>query len=158
MIAPGKNNKPSETSWLRICSVSPRPCQSSSAQWLNLYLQGYSQEAIAEQLQVPIKQLYCSREKVGYHAIRVFSLKHSPDLVANWLKTSLQDHQLGLTSGEWQQYYDSLEPHQQEILDRFKAGESVEAIARSLQIKTTQVTSEWGKLYLAAQQIRNSTE
>lgn len=129
-----------------------------AAQWLGLYLQGYSQEAIAEQLQVPIKQLYRLREKVGYHAIRVFSLKHSPDLVANWLKTSLQDHQLGLTSSEWQHYYNSLEPHQQEILDRFKAGESVESIAHRLQIKTTQVTSEWGKLYLAAQQIRNSTE
>lgn len=129
-----------------------------AAQWLGLYLQGYSQEAIADYLNIPIKQLYRLREKVGYHAIRVFSLKHSPELVANWLKTSLQDHQLGLTLSQWDQYYHSLDAREQEILDRFKAGESPEAIAQHFNLKRSQITSEWGKLYLAAQQIRNSTE
>lgn len=129
-----------------------------AAQWLTLYLQGYTQEAIAEQLDVPIKQIYRLREKVGYHAIRVFTLKHSPDLVASWLKTSLQEHRLGLTPSQWQEYYQNLDPRQRQILEALKAGDAIADIAERLRLKTSQITSEWGKLYLAAQQIRNSTE
>jgi hypothetical protein len=53
--------------------------------WLNLYLQGRSQEAIAETLNVPIKQVYRLREKVNYHAVRVFAPKQQRELVAEWL-------------------------------------------------------------------------
>jgi hypothetical protein len=37
-----------------------------------------------------------------------------------------------------------------------KAGTSVEAIAKSLQIKTNQVMGEWSQIYLAAQEMRTS--
>jgi hypothetical protein len=56
-----------------------------AATWLQLYLQGITQEAIAEQLNIPIKQVYRLREKVSYHALKVFSAKHNPELVAQWL-------------------------------------------------------------------------
>ncbi|MDY6786247.1 MAG: HetZ-related protein 2, partial [Cyanobacteriota bacterium] len=39
-----------------------------AARWLGLYLQGHTQEAIAQKLNLPIKQIYRLREKVGYHA------------------------------------------------------------------------------------------
>lgn len=58
---------------------------SLAAAWLQLYLQGNTQEAIAEQLNLPIKQVYRLREKVSYHALKVFSVKHDPELVAEWL-------------------------------------------------------------------------
>lgn len=131
---------------------------SLAAQWLTLYLQGYSQDHIAKQLDVPVKDIYRLREKVSYHAIRVFALKQSPELVANWLKISLQDHQLGLTPNQWQQFLERLNPQQQQILERLKAGETPDRIANSLDLKTSQVMGEWSKLYLSAQQIRNSTE
>jgi hypothetical protein len=56
-----------------------------AAQWLKLYLQGQTQEAIAEALAVPIKQVYRLREKVTYHAVKVFGVKQQPELVAEWL-------------------------------------------------------------------------
>ncbi|MDQ2098464.1 MAG: HetZ-related protein 2 [Tychonema bourrellyi B0820] len=126
-----------------------------ASQWLRLYLQGRSQEAIAEVLNVPIKQIYRLREKVSYHAIRVFAVKQSPELVASWLETSLQEHSLGLTPSQWQQYWDNLTPVQRQLIESLKAGKSVEAIASELKLKTNQVISEWTKLYLAAQSLRN---
>ena len=58
-----------------------------AVQWLQLYLQGKTQEAIALDMNLPIKQIYRLREKVGYHAIKVFAAKRSPELVAEWLKS-----------------------------------------------------------------------
>ncbi len=56
-----------------------------AAEWLKLYLQGRSQEAIAQDLDMPIKQVYRLREKVNYHAVRVFAVKNQPELVTEWL-------------------------------------------------------------------------
>jgi hypothetical protein len=56
-----------------------------AVQWLQLYLQGKTQEAIANDMNLPIKQIYRLREKVGYHAIKVFAAKRNPELVAEWL-------------------------------------------------------------------------
>lgn len=126
-----------------------------AARWLQLYLQGHSQEAIARTLDLPIKQVYRLREKISYHAIRVFALKNEPDLVANWLETSLQEHSLGLTPEQWQKYVDSLTNEQRQLLDRLREGSTLEAIAGDLNLKTNQVMGEWSKLYLAAQEIRS---
>ncbi len=126
-----------------------------ASRWLQLYLQGRSQEAIAEDLKVPIKQIYRLREKVSYHAIRVFAVKQAPELVANWLETSLKEHSLGLTPAQWQQYLQNLTPVQRQLVESLKAGKSVETIASELKLKTNQVIGEWSKLYLAAQSLRN---
>ncbi len=56
-----------------------------AVQWLQLYLQGWSQNAIARSLNLEIKQVYRLREKVSYHAVSVFAHKHNPELVGNWL-------------------------------------------------------------------------
>ncbi|MEO6863650.1 MAG: HetZ-related protein 2, partial [Microcoleus sp.] len=126
-----------------------------ASRWLRLYLQGRSQEAIAEDLKVPIKQIYRLREKVSYHAIRVFAVKQAPELVASWLETSLKEHSLGLTPAQWEQYLQDLTPVQRQLLESLKAGKSVETIASELKLKTNQVIGEWSKLYLAAQSLRN---
>lgn len=128
-----------------------------AAQWLRLYLQGRSQEAIAKTLNLPIKQVYRLREKVSYHAIRVFALKDQPELVATWLGTSLQEHSLGLTPEQWQHYLDGLTPDQRQLLTKLKEGDSVETIAQDLNLKANQIMGEWGKLYLAAQALRTAS-
>jgi hypothetical protein len=56
-----------------------------AAKWLKLYLQGKTQEAIAQLLDMPIKNVYRLREKVNYHAVRVFAQKSQPELVTEWL-------------------------------------------------------------------------
>ena len=43
-----------------------------AVKWLNLYLQGQSQQAIAQQLNLTAKDVYRLREKVCYHAARLF--------------------------------------------------------------------------------------
>ena len=57
----------------------------TAAEWLRLYLQGRSQEAIAEALDMPVRQVYRLREKINYHAVRVFASKNQQDLVVAWL-------------------------------------------------------------------------
>jgi hypothetical protein len=127
-----------------------------AADWLRLYLQGCSQDAIAKGLNLPVKQVYRLREKVSYHAIRVFSLKIEPELVANWLQISLQDHGFGLTSTQWEKFYENVTPEQQQLLDKLKQGQSLEAIAQNQGLKLSQMLGEWTQLYLAAQSLRNS--
>jgi uncharacterized protein (DUF433 family) len=127
-----------------------------AAEWLKLHLQGQSQEAIAQALNLPIKQVYRLREKINYHAIRVFGFKHQAELVGSWLGTSLTEHSLGLTPEQWQKFWENLTPFQQQILERLKAGQTLEVIAKSLNLKTNQVSGEWSKLYLAAQELRSS--
>ncbi len=128
-----------------------------AVQWLQLYLQGRSQEAIAQTLNLPIKEVYRLREKISYHAVRVFALKREPELVGNWLETSLQEHSLGLTPQQWQQFCSRLTCRQQQLYELLKAGKNLEAIAIDLKLKTHQVMGEWSKLYLAAQALRSDS-
>jgi DNA-binding CsgD family transcriptional regulator len=126
-----------------------------ASQWLELHLQGQSQEAIARTLDRPIKEIYRLREKISYHAIRVFALKSQPELVTTWLGTCLLEHNLGLTPSQWQTFWSSLTPEQQHILEKLKAGKSIAAIAQELNLKQNQILGEWTKIYLLAQSLRN---
>ncbi|RCJ33518.1 hypothetical protein A6770_17820 [Nostoc minutum NIES-26] len=125
-----------------------------AVEWLKLYLQGKSQDEIAKRLNKPIKEIYRLREKISYHAVRVFALKDKPELVDNWLAISLQENNLGLTQSQWQQLDEKLTPIERQILDLRKAGNSIEATAQQLKLKTHQVMGEWTKIYLAAQSLR----
>ncbi len=125
--------------------------------WLLLYLQGYSQEAISKKMNLPICQVYRLREKVSYHAVRVFALKTQPELVTSWLSTSLQENNLGLTARQWQQFWESLTPQQRQLVEKLKAGSTPGAIAKDWNWKTRQVMEEWSQLYLAAQSLRSDS-
>ncbi len=125
-------------------------------EWLRLYLIGKTPEEIAQQLDMDIKQVYRLREKISYHAVKVFAVKSQPEMVAEWLKTSLQDNSMGLTMSQWQDFNAGLEPKQQRIMAGMKNGEGVESIAKDLGLKTNQVVSEWSQIYLAAQEIRSN--
>jgi DNA-binding CsgD family transcriptional regulator len=127
-----------------------------AGEWLDLYLQGKTPEAIAVTLNIDIKQIYRLREKINYHAIKVFAIKAQPELVSQWLQVSLQEHNLGLTPSQWENFCTSLTPKQLEILNSIKAGISVEAIAKTLKLKTNQVVGEWSQVYLAAQSVRTN--
>ncbi|MEL6161318.1 MAG: HetZ-related protein 2 [Cyanobacteria bacterium J06554_11] len=126
----------------------------TAAQWLELHLQGYAQDSISRQLGLDVREAYRLREKISYHAIRIFTIKEQPDLVFTWLKTSLKHHNLGLTQTEWVTYWNSLSPDQQNMLDAFKAGNTVQDIAQSFSLTQKQVTSKWAELYLLAQETR----
>lgn len=126
-----------------------------AVRWLHLYLQGKSQEAIAQQLSLSVKQVYRLREKISYHAVRVFGLKQQPELVSYWLETSLMEHNLGLTHQQWQQFWARLTPQQRQVIDLKMDGKNLEAIASALNYKLKRVRNEWYQLCLAAQAVRN---
>lgn len=125
--------------------------------WLRLYLQGKTQEVIAQSLGLPIKQIYRLREKISYHAVRVFAIKNQPELVTNWLEISLQENNLGLTPQQWQEFIVRLNPEQQEILEKLQSGLDFNAIAQAGDLKLHQVVTEWSRIYLTAQEIRSSS-
>ena len=127
-----------------------------AAQWLELYLQGLPRDIIASRLQMPLKQVYRLREKVAYHALKVFTLKTKPELVASWLEVSLQENNLGLTSKEWENYWQNLTPIQQTIVTKLKAGTTFDVIAAELNLKPNRVMREWSQIYLNAQAIRSA--
>jgi hypothetical protein len=129
-----------------------------AVQWLRLYLQGKTQDAIAKALSKPIKEIYRLREKISYHAVRVFALKNQPELVSNWLEISLQEHNLGLTPKQFQQFCEQLPSRQRKILQSFKAGKKLEEIAADTKLKTHQILGEWSKIYLAAQALRTEED
>jgi hypothetical protein len=125
-------------------------------QWFLLYLKGFNQEAIAEKLNLPIKKIYRLREKVSYHAIKNFSLKQKPELVANWLEISLKEHNFGLTLSQWEKYQTQLDCTQRQLLVQLKSGNSAAEIAQAFDWKESKVIQEWGNLYQMAQSLRNS--
>ena len=127
-----------------------------AAEWLELHLQGKSQEAIAATLNLPIKQVYRLREKISYHALRVFAVKSQPDLVSGWLGASLEQN-LGLAPQDWQTFLAGLTLEQKKLIEDIKAQKTPEAIARERNLKVSQVTGEWTKLYLAAHALRASS-
>ncbi len=126
-----------------------------AAEWLKLYLQGKSQDVIAKQMGWEIQQVYRLREKISYHAVRVFALKSEPELVSNWLEISLPNHGFGLTPKQFEQLSGKLSTIGRQILDQSLAGKTWEAIALELKLKPHQVMGEWTKVYLAAQEVRN---
>jgi hypothetical protein len=71
-----------------------------AVQWLRMYLQGKSQNAIAKKLNKPVKEVNRLREKISYHAIRVFAIENKPKLVDTWFGTSVIEHNFGLTPAQ----------------------------------------------------------
>lgn len=124
-------------------------------EWLRLHLQGKSPETIAKSLQLDLPQVYRLREKVTYHA-KVFAMKHQTEIVGEWLKISLTEHNLGLTESQWASFIQSLTPDRVSILTLLKAGKSISTIAKILNLKTNQVEGKWKQIYLAAQNLRTS--
>lgn len=126
-----------------------------ASEWLRLYLLGKTPEEMVESLKLDLKQIYRLREKVTYHA-RVLAIKNQSEIVGEWLKTSLSEHNLGLTTSQRAALEQSLTPQQLDILTRIKRGESIDTIAKALNLKTNQVEGEWKQVYVVAQNLRNS--
>jgi hypothetical protein len=124
--------------------------------WLEMYLLGKTPEEIAQQLGMDIKQVYRLREKISYHAVKVFAVKSQPELVADWLKTSMKENNLGLTISQRQELEQGLNDQQLQVLAGIQAGESIENLAKKLSLKTNQVVGEWSQIYLQAQELRNT--
>jgi len=126
-----------------------------AAQWLELHVQGRTQEAIAAHLNVPIKQVYRLREKISYHAKNVFGSKLHPDLVGSWLGTTLE-HNFGIPIQTWPDFLETLLPNQQQLIQDMKQHQTLEAVAQMRNGKLNQLKSEWTKILLEAYAFRSA--
>ncbi|MBD2112697.1 MULTISPECIES: HetZ-related protein 2 [Cyanophyceae] len=135
-----------------------RNLDDTAARWLELHLNGLSQEQIAQALGMPVQQVYRLREKISYHAIRIFALREQPAMVLGWLKTSLQEHNFGLTPAQWEGFWQDLSPEEQAILTAYKSEHPPDDLARRLGLKSRQIQAQWVQLYLRAQELRTQTE
>ena len=135
-----------------------RNLDDTAARWLDLHLKGLSQDQIAQELGLPVQQVYRLREKISYHAVRIFALREQPALVLGWLKTSLQEHNFGLTPIQWEQFWQSLTAEEQAILTAYKAEQPIDSLARRLGLKTRQIQAQWVQIYLRAQELRTQSE
>lgn len=124
--------------------------------WLELHVQGKTQEAIAQELGLPVKQVYRLREKISYHAKNVFAAKLQPELVASWLGTSIEQN-MGLSPQLWEQFYESRTDAQKQLIEDMKTHGSLEAVANARHVKLSQLKSEWTKLYLEAHALRSAS-
>ncbi|PSB58530.1 hypothetical protein C7B77_04405 [Chamaesiphon polymorphus CCALA 037] len=124
--------------------------------WLDLYLQGKPPESIATTLEMNIKQIYRLKQTINYHAIKVFAMKSQPELVSQWLRISLQEHNFGLTPNQWEKLDASLDFKQLQILIGLKSGLSVQTISQNLNLKTDRVVSEWSRINAIAQKMRTA--
>ncbi|BAZ39569.1 TPR repeat-containing protein [Calothrix sp. NIES-4101] len=123
--------------------------------WLQLYLQGKSQEEIAQQLNKPIKEIYQLREKVSYYALRLFATPGKSGIIDTWLKNTSQENNFQLNQKQWQKLYQELTPLQRKILELRQKSKSIEVIGQQLKIKPNQVMNEWTVIYLTAQVVKN---
>ncbi|TVQ08710.1 MAG: hypothetical protein EA368_11140 [Leptolyngbya sp. DLM2.Bin27] len=135
-----------------------RNLDDTAARWLELHLTGLSQDQIAQELGIPVQQVYRLREKISYHAIRIFALREQPTLVLGWLKTSLQEHNFGLTPAQWDQFWHSLNAEEQVVLTAYKDNQSIDALAHQLNLRARQIQAQWVQLYLRAQELRTQTD
>jgi hypothetical protein len=134
-----------------------RNLDDTAARWLELHLNGLSQEQIAQTLGVPVQQVYRLREKISYHAVRIFALREQPAMVLGWLKTSLSDHNFGLTPAQWDQFWQGLSAADRAILTSYRDSQPTEVVARQLGLRVRQVQAQWVQLYLQAQELRAQT-
>jgi hypothetical protein len=135
-----------------------RHLDDAAVRWLELHLQGFSQDQIAQFMDMPVQQVYRLREKISYHGLKIFALKEQPAMVLGWLKTSLQEHNFGLTPAQWHIFWQELTHEQQAILQAAQAGQSLEDMARHLRLKSRQIQGQWVKLYLKAQELRTQRQ
>jgi hypothetical protein len=139
-------------------SYLSRNLDDTAARWLELHLNGLSQEQIAQTLNLPVQQVYRLREKISYHAVKIFALREQPAMVLGWLKTSLQDHNFGLTPTQWEQFWHNLPPADQAILTAYKEGQPLDTLTRRLGLKSRQIQAQWVQLYLKAQELRTQAD
>jgi hypothetical protein len=136
-----------------------RNLDDTAARWLELHLNGMTQEQIAQMLEMPVQQVYRLREKISYHAVKIFALREQPAMVLGWLKTSLQEHNFGLTPTQWDQFWQALSTEEQTILMAYKKEDQpTEALARRLKLRARQIQAQWVQIYLRAQELRTQGE
>jgi hypothetical protein len=127
--------------------------QKECADYFALRLQDLPTQEIEAILGLTPRERDYLQQRFRYHLMR-FALSHRWELVHEWLDADL-DRNLGLTPAEWEEFQETIEPHQRELLRLKQQGLPNSEIARSLSCTVNQVNKRWFKLLNLAWEIRN---
>ncbi len=129
--------------------------QKDCADYFSLRLQDLPTQEIEAILGLTPRERDYLQQRFKYHLMR-FALSHRWELVHEWLEADL-DRNLGLTSAEWREFQEKLEPEQKELLRLKQQGLPDQEIAQSLDCTVNQVNKRWFKLLNLAWEIRNGS-
>lgn len=128
--------------------------QSDCADYFALRLQDLPAHEIESILGLTPRQRDYLQQRFKYHLIR-FALSHHWELVHQWLEADLE-HNLGLTSQQWEAFQTQISPQQCRILQLKQQKFSNLAIAQDVGCTVTQIQKQWSQLLEQAWEIRNS--
>lgn len=131
--------------------------QQDCVDYLTLKLQDLSVPEIDEILGLTTRQRDYLQQRFKYH-VEKFATSHSTwQTVHEWLGADLEKN-LGLPPQLWQQFVDSLQSEQQQLLHLKQLRRPDAEIAKALQWTPKQVQKRWAKLLDLAWQARNANK
>ncbi|MFM7371123.1 MAG: hypothetical protein ACKO2Z_25710, partial [Sphaerospermopsis kisseleviana] len=127
--------------------------QSDCMNYLSLKLQDLSAPEIDQILGLTSRQRDYLQQRFKYH-VEKFAKQHHWQLVHQWLGAGLE-HKLGLSSQQWEVFWNQLTEQQQQIFNLKTAKESDQAIAKAVQCTPKQLQKRWTQMLELAWAIRN---
>ena len=127
--------------------------QSDCMNYLTLKLQDLSAPEIDQILGLTSRQRDYLQQRFKYH-VEKFAKQHQWQLVHQWLGAGLE-HKLGLTSLQWDIFWNKLTPQQQQIFELKTACQSDLLISKAVQCTPKQLQKRWTQMLELAWSIRN---
>ncbi|ALB40281.1 MULTISPECIES: HetZ-related protein [Nostocales] len=127
--------------------------QSDCMNYLTLKLQDLSAPEIDQILGLTSRQRDYLQQRFKYH-VEKFAKQHQWQLVHQWLGAGLE-HKLGLSSQQWDIFWNQLTPQQQQIFELKTACQSDQLISKAVQCTPKQLQKRWTQMLELAWSIRN---
>jgi hypothetical protein len=127
--------------------------QSDCMDYLTLKLKDLSAPEIDQILGLTSRQRDYLQQRFKYH-VEKFAKQHQWQLVHQWLGAGLE-HKLGLTSQQWDIFWNQLTPQQQQIFELKTACQSDQLISKAVQCTPKQLQKRWTQMLELAWSIRN---
>jgi hypothetical protein len=127
--------------------------QSDCMNYLTLKLQDLSAPEIDQILGLTSRQRDYLQQRFKYH-VEKFAKQHQWQLVHQWLGAGLE-HKLGLSSVQWDIFWNKLTPQQQQIFELKTACQSDVLISKAVQCTPKQLQKRWTQMLELAWSIRN---
>jgi hypothetical protein len=127
--------------------------QADCMDYLSLKLQDLSAPEIDQILGLTSRQRDYLQQRFKYH-VEKFAKQHHWQLVHQWLGAGLE-HKLGLSSQQWDAFWNQLTEQQQQIFQLKTVMENDQVIAKAVQCTPKQLQKRWTQMLELAWAIRN---
>lgn len=128
--------------------------QQECIDYLVLKLQDLSAPEIDEILGLTPRQRDYLQQRFKYHVEKFALSTCNWKLVHQWLGADIDQH-LGLSTQQWQEFWNQLTPEQQQLLQLKQAQVEDQEIARMLKLTAKQLQKRWSGLLDLARRFRN---